>query len=295
MEYLLALKDAGDLTSVNAIRTYLERLENTQSTFFKGDIPLDEVFTMPSRKRNFDAALARVPDTILSIPDKRKSEKRLSLFSSEVGEAAFKSHTDVVQFQSEQDLGERIQADMAVRIRKPKVSKSIIVSTETRAQMSTVQKLVKAAQETIATDEVASKRCTCQKTRCLKFYCDCFASNIYCSFSCSCEDCANTNATKHKKMREDALIVALDKNPEKFTLKEVKGRHGCNCKRSGCLKRYCECFAEGRQCTVSCRCFGCENGAARLNSHTKSEAAGPPLSDAEKNSLTLESARVPDQ
>ena len=29
---------------------------------------------------------------------------------------------------------------------------------------------------------------------------------------------------------------------------------GCTCKKSHCLKRYCKCFTEGKQCGESCLC-----------------------------------------
>ena len=34
---------------------------------------------------------------------------------------------------------------------------------------------------------------------------------------------------------------------------------GCNCKRSKCLKMYCECYLAGLGCSDNCRCIGCEN------------------------------------
>ena len=34
---------------------------------------------------------------------------------------------------------------------------------------------------------------------------------------------------------------------------------GCNCKRSGCLKNYCECYEAKILCSHICKCIGCKN------------------------------------
>jgi hypothetical protein len=34
---------------------------------------------------------------------------------------------------------------------------------------------------------------------------------------------------------------------------------GCFCKKSRCLKKYCECFERGEMCEQSCRCENCQN------------------------------------
>ena len=36
----------------------------------------------------------------------------------------------------------------------------------------------------------------------------------------------------------------------------------CNCKRSHCLKFYCDCISVGRKCSVLCNCQDCENDSA---------------------------------
>lgn len=104
--------------------------------------------------------------------------------------------------------------------------------------------------------------CNCQKSRCLKLYCDCFAVDHYCN-DCQCIDCLNT--VENEEARKDAISSILEKNPDAFrpkiTSADNKIRHnkGCNCKRSGCLKRYCECFQSEIKCTDICKCSGCNN------------------------------------
>ena len=33
----------------------------------------------------------------------------------------------------------------------------------------------------------------------------------------------------------------------------------CNCTKSNCMKKYCECFKQGFNCNSLCRCLDCKN------------------------------------
>ena len=36
-------------------------------------------------------------------------------------------------------------------------------------------------------------------------------------------------------------------------------KFGCNCRKSKCIKKYCQCYAAGVKCSVYCQCVDCSN------------------------------------
>ena len=68
--------------------------------------------------------------------------------------------------------------------------------------------------------------------------------------------------TPEEKKKLSALATSNQKAKEKSMVKDEpvfpKKKITCNCKKSRCLKLYCECFAAGEVCR-DCNCIDCAN------------------------------------
>lgn len=97
-------------------------------------------------------------------------------------------------------------------------------------------------------------KCRCDKSKCVKKYCDCFANAERCDPKiCKCSNCVNIGETVdlHSSLSssEDRSSSILKTTPPLF----------CNCTKSSCKKQYCECFKNNRKCNNLCRCLKCFN------------------------------------
>ncbi|KAK7120202.1 hypothetical protein R3I94_020268 [Phoxinus phoxinus] len=143
-----------------------------------------------------------------------------------------------------------------------------LTSSSTFSTATPIQTQARLSLNGLSTSEANSrprKPCNCTRSQCLKLYCDCFANGEFCN-NCNCVNCFNN--LDHESERLKAIKACLDRNPVAFKPKIGKGKQGesdrrhskgCNCKKSGCLKNYCECYEAKIMCSSICKCMGCKN------------------------------------
>ena len=98
------------------------------------------------------------------------------------------------------------------------------------------------------------QKCTCSKTGCLKKYCNCFANGVPCE-GCECKNCQNVGNKNNNNidLEEKKIFPVMQNRFERIQ------RTICNCTKSNCMKKYCECFKQGFSCNALCRCMDCKN------------------------------------
>ena len=107
-------------------------------------------------------------------------------------------------------------------------------------------------------------KCTCSKTGCKKKYCACFSMNKYCE-DCECKDCENKpkNVDNNNSTNNNHIIKQENLEKMNYSKTDISNSKNqriiCNCTKSNCMKKYCECYKQGLNCNSLCRCIECKN------------------------------------
>ena len=111
---------------------------------------------------------------------------------------------------------------------------------------------------------ISKIKCTCSKTGCQKKYCACLSLGKFCD-GCNCKNCENQPNFKNKNNIESNIEKINYSNSPIINAKTQ--RVICNCTKSNCMKKYCECFKQGLICNSLCRCRECNNNNSCINDY----------------------------
>jgi hypothetical protein len=102
----------------------------------------------------------------------------------------------------------------------------------------------------------------------LKKYCECYAAGTYCE-GCDCTNCYNTPSFSEMIKKSIEYRKESDGDKEQAEKLEIS----CNCTKSNCKKKYCECYKAGEGCKDICRCINCSNNKEVKPVSTKKSTA----------------------
>jgi hypothetical protein len=67
--------------------------------------------------------------------------------------------------------------------------------------MLATQKLIGSSED----NRRQQKHCNCKRSNCLKLYCECFASGVYCHKHCNCVNCFNNQVSSQLRVMSNLL------------------------------------------------------------------------------------------
>lgn len=125
--------------------------------------------------------------------------------------------------------------------------------TQTKPPIAFLPEAVNASRRLWPPKQLSFSGCNCRNSKCLKNYCECLRKGVTCN-GCNCQDCENHS---HSPFLLDKL-KKKEKNDARPPRNDIP--KGCSCRRSRCLKNYCECYQAGAGCGEHCKCLNCSNG-----------------------------------
>ena len=142
--------------------------------------------------------------------------------------------------------------------------------------------------------DISKIKCTCSKTGCQKKYCACLSFGKFCE-GCNCKNCENQPNLKINNNNYEQNVGKINYQNSQQISNGKTQRVICNCTKSNCMKKYCECYKQGLVCNSLCRCRECKNNNNYINDYnnlnnciTNNENRNINLMNDNNNNFTLE-------
>ena len=224
--------------------------------------PLSNIFQNTHEKEPISDTKSELPEIFTPLMEP------MALFRNE-----FLQFSEIDASYNEPNLYDKYNSELILRQAKSKVQLESLNQQTQRLEAHELKRrpnLISTAPaprpviESSEKERGATEGCNCRSTHCLKLYCECLRKGLFCN-GCNCSGCENHPESdyRHEKVKHIEKknpqafkpIISSDKNDEQARVHTK----GCNCRRSNCLKNYCECHQFGVKCSEFCKCLDCKN------------------------------------